>query len=100
MDKQNDNKQAQTKPELYTVLYAGFRVKIYLVDVIEKPFFIEPMMAVPRKEDLIAIENIIDEKDFTNKELDLIYKYAWSVWYVSWTKDEKGYVAELNCVGE
>ena len=34
-----------------------------------------------------------------NKE-QRIYECSWSVWYVNFTKDKKGYVVELNCVGE
>jgi len=81
-------------------LNKGIRVLIHLVDVIEKPFFIEPITHIPTKGDLIAIENIIDEKDFTDSELSKIYECSWSVWYVNFTKDKKGYVVELNCVGE
>jgi len=91
-----DSNGVPTKPKINK----GIRILIHLVDVIEKPFFIEPITHIPTKGDLIAIENIIDEKDFTDSELNKIYEYSWSVWYVNFTKDKKGYLVELNCVGE
>ena len=78
----------------------GLCVKLHLVDVAERDIIIKGMNFVPRKGDLIKIENIIDKTDYSEKELEGIRGLQWRVWYVSWDKDDDGFYATLVCEGE
>ena len=93
-------KNAETKPDGYTLLAAGLRVKLHLADVNSNSFVIPDFHFVPRKYDLIDVGNLIDEKNYSDEELDKIYSLSWSVWYVNWGKDDFGFFAEIVCEGE
>ena len=82
------------------LLAAGLRVKLHLADVNSNSFVIPNFNFVPRKNDLIDAENLIDEKNYSEEEIDKIYSLSWSVWYVNWGKDEFGFFAEIVCEGE
>ena len=82
------------------LLAAGLRVKLHLADVNSNSFLIPNFHFVPRKDDLINVADLIDEKNYSEEELDEIYSLAWSVWYVNWGKDEFGFFAEIVCEGE
>jgi len=82
------------------LLAAGLRVKLHLADVNLNSFVIPDFHFVPRKDDLIDVENLIDKKNYSEEELDKIYSLSWSVWYVNWGKDEFGFFAEIVCEGE
>ena len=79
---------------------SGLRVKLNLADVNPNSFVIPDFHFVPRKYDLIDVENLIDEKNYSDEELDKIYSLSWSVWYVNWGKDEFGFFAEIVCEGK
>jgi len=81
------------------MLAAGLRVKIHLVDTGINDFEVNGFYSMPKAEDLIDIVNIIDEKEFTDEQLDKIHSLCWSVWYCSWSKDEKGIFNLLACSG-
>jgi hypothetical protein len=93
-------KNAETKPDGYTLLAAGLRVKLHLADVNSNSFVIPNFHFVPRKDVLIDAGRLIDEKNYSDEELDKIYSLSWSVWYVNWGKDEFGFFAEIVCEGE
>jgi len=99
MKKENTVKNT-TKPMAYdALLCAGLRVKLHLAGI--KPdSFLTNIPFVPRAGDLIEAENMIDEKNYTDDELDKIHTLSWSVWYVNWGKDKDGYFAEIVCEGE
>lgn len=81
------------------LLAAGLRVKLRLVGVDSNSFVIPNFHFVPRNGDLIDVENLIDEKNYSDEELYKIYSLSWSVWYVNWGKDEFGFFAEIVCEG-
>ena len=83
-----------------SVFYANLRVKLHLSDVNSNSFIIPDFHFVPRKGDLIDAENLIDEKNYSDEELDKIYSLSWSVWFVNWGKDDFGFFAEIVCEGE
>jgi choline kinase len=78
---------------------AGLRVKLRLAGVNSNSFIIPDFYFVPREGDLIDVENLIDEKNYSDEELHKIYSLLWSVWYVKWGKDEFGFFAEIGCEG-
>ena len=84
--------------ELQHVKGAGIRVKLHLSDV-KSESFLTDIPFIPRKGDLMDVENMIDSKNYTDKELDEIYDLSWSVWYVNFGKDTDGYFAEIVCRG-
>ena len=98
MNKQSNT--TETEIDANRVLAAGLRVKLHLADVNSNSFVIPNFHFVPRKDDLIDVEKLIDEKNYSTEELYKIYGLSWSVWYVNWSKDEFGFFAEIVCEGE
>jgi hypothetical protein len=82
------------------LLPAALRVKLLLANVNSNSFVIPEFHFVPRKNDLIDVLSLIDEKNYSDEELDKIYSLSWSVWYVNWGKDEFGFFAQIVCEGE
>ena len=98
--KKDTSKLPETKAINYEpLLCAGLRVKLHLAEVNSNSFFIQPMPVIPRKGDLLDVCNMFDEKNYTELEIQKIYDYSWSVWYVNWGKDKEGYFAEIVCEG-
>ena len=62
--------------------------------------FIEPMPAIPAKDDLISAELMINTDKCDSSVLDLIFYYSWRVDFVVWEIDAEGYYAKLFLTGE
>lgn len=82
------------------------RIKIKLSgmsNLSDLDFFVN-MPAVPREEDLIEIEEIIEYEDivhmFNPRQMHFIASQDWHVDFICWTRDEKGYFPVLYCACE
>jgi len=76
------------------------RVKLRLDGVCDESFIIDGFHFLPRKDEWIDVEDLIDEKNYSEPQISEIYRLCWSVKNVSWGKDENGFFAEIICGGE
>lgn len=82
------------------LLASGLRVKLHFAYTTLDSFLLPGFHFLPRKGDLIDLKSLIDEKNYSDEELDKIYSLSWSVSCVNWGKDEFGIFAEISCEGE
>lgn len=78
----------------------GLRVKLHFAYTTLNSFLLPGFHFLPRKGDLIDLGSLIDEKNYSDEELDEIYSLSWSVLCVNWGKDKFGVFAEITCEGE
>ena len=64
------------------------------------------MPAVPRIDEMIILENMIDESSLTKEgepidfaEFDEIIGLSWIIEAIWWRKDEKGFYVQIVCAG-
>ena len=91
----------ETAIDTNRVLCTGFRVYLELAQegVLETKHLVD-MPFIPRKGDLIGVEDMIDESNYEEQDLKIIYNLSWSVWYVYYGKDKDGYYIKIVCEGE
>lgn len=68
---------------------------------LEASFFIDPMPAVPRKDDRVEVSSIIERSPIVleGKLHELVPCLGWDVTAVFWDKDRDGYFVDLYLEG-